>query len=241
MKASSTTLFRSLASRIHPQVILTKKESTQFLNSLTASFRHHLDAEHPHDHASASRARTATPLTLTEKHVVSVLTNPLLTRGPSQVSVGSSEGRHPIDIFEALVAEGSASPATVTQCLLSFRRSIRNETSQARYKAIQRYQPGTKVLKWLWANGLTHSTVFEHDHNLFKAVVYFLVREGRTEAVRDWISTASTQPLSRSDSQSPKSVLLNWLITCEAKSGRKGLNRALGTFVDIVQSQPDGA
>ena len=39
--------FGSLASKIHPQLPLTPRESQQLLNLLTTSFRSHLDREHP--------------------------------------------------------------------------------------------------------------------------------------------------------------------------------------------------
>lgn len=245
MKPSSTNLFKSFASKIHPQVVLSKKESKHFLNALTTSFRHQLDAEHPHDYAVAAGETKSGPLSLAQKHVASVLTNPLFAYGassglPNSGSIAPGTARHPIDIFEACVANGTATLETASQCLSAFRRLLRKGKAADSQSSIRHHQPGTKVLQWLWANDLAHSAMFEGDNKLYKAVVFFLAREGRMKAIRNWIDTASGEATS-SLSSSPKSMLLDWLVTCQIKSGKSGINTALATFNDIVRQCESGS
>ncbi|GAM90582.1 hypothetical protein ANO11243_086270 [Dothideomycetidae sp. 11243] len=242
MKPSSSTLFKSFASRIHPQVVLSKQESKQFLNALTTSFRQRLDAEYPpHSHTSVVESKATGPLTLTEKHVASVLTNPLFAHTKSDHSAGmptagSPAARHPMEIFETCVANGTASLMTAMQCLLAFRKSLRSKPPHERQKAEAHYQAGTKVLQWLWASNLARAEVFEFDEKLFKAVVYFLVREGRDAAVVNWIETASAESSTTDSAVSPKSTLLDWFVTCKSKSQRNSVQQALAAFLVVIKS-----
>ncbi|KAF2148191.1 hypothetical protein K461DRAFT_271730 [Myriangium duriaei CBS 260.36] len=234
MKPSSTHLFKNLVSKIHPQVLLSPKESKQFLNALTTSFRHHLDVEHPHEHVSTAPSKTSSPLTLTEKHVASVLTNPLFAHTGPQ-STGSSAARHPIEILEASVANGSASLTTVMQCLAAFRSLLHRSSPPGRRKAIEQYKPGTKALQWLWANDLAQSKIFDFDPRLYQSVVGFLLREGRADAVQKWIEAASVDPTLDSERHSPRSMLLSYYVAHEIQRFRKSLEPALTAFMRYVR------
>src|SRR5690348_15716553 len=96
--AASKRVLSTLASKIHPQLPLSPRESQQLLTLLTTSFRAHLDREHPLPESSQNRhtqkptgsnaRRASSPAQATSsyasatQHIDSILTNPLFAVKP---------------------------------------------------------------------------------------------------------------------------------------------------------------
>ncbi|KAG9822842.1 hypothetical protein KCU68_g16492, partial [Aureobasidium melanogenum] len=165
MKASSVQqAFKSLTSRIHPQLPLSERESKRLLNALTSSFRSHLDHHHNHDAAASvtsASASTQHPLsssTATDRHLASILTNPLLTKPVHQQLKAKS--KHPIALFEDQVAAGRANLPSARLCLEAFRTSLSSLPPAQVKDHIARYAAGSRALRWLWTSAHTRSLSF---------------------------------------------------------------------------------
>ncbi|PSK44261.1 hypothetical protein B9Z65_241 [Elsinoe australis] len=243
MKSSSVRAFSQFANKIHPQVALTRNESKRLLDSLKTSFRQHLDGEHSSERQNKSEQESYTSLSHTERHVASVLTNPLLATPllPRNASL-SPDTRHPIEIFNECVSNGTATFTIANQCLSAFHRSLGALTPDSRRKHILKYQPGTKVLQWLWANDLARYEVFTSGHRLSSSVVALLLREGREEAVWNWLETADQHFPAKTEQSNPKAILLRHLVYWKSKIRSGNLGSAYEAFLRAVgQSSTDTA
>lgn len=121
MKVSAVLALRALASKIHPSLLLTPRESQQLLSLLTSSFREQLNREHPsfrtddgsetthnpvagpygksfrrRSNCGASSPARASSLGSTDRHFQSILKNPLFAVGmkDQHESVPSSYPTH---------------------------------------------------------------------------------------------------------------------------------------------------
>jgi hypothetical protein len=114
MQATSSLSFRALANKIHPQLPLTGRESSQLLTLLTTSFQQNLDRHHPAgsqhtEHSSLSELSSSPALDSprhhhhssritqpnshhsTDAHLRHVLSSPLLARKPRALSLSKSD------------------------------------------------------------------------------------------------------------------------------------------------------
>ncbi|KAF2263717.1 hypothetical protein CC78DRAFT_265472 [Lojkania enalia] len=207
--------FHYLASKIHPQLPLSPRESQQLLTLLTNSFRAHLDREHPvappesgqkehgqrqsrkNTHHSALSARHDSSQASAVKHIDAILTNPLFATPPrrrgSDPSKADAQGalRDPLGWFLDQVAIGAADIPKAAVCLDILERSS-TETSQT-----PSARPGTRIAEWLWSSGLEDSKTFvEYPfYQLIDKLVPLLVAEGEETAVWRWISAKYAQQI----------------------------------------------
>lgn len=235
MKASSVQqAFKSLTSRIHPQLPLSDRESQRLLNALTSSFRTHLDHQH-HNHdaatsASASNQPPLSPTTATDRHLASILTNPLLTKPVHQQLKAKS--KHPIALFEDQVAAGRANLPSARLCLEAFRTSLSSLPPAQVNDQIARYAAGSRALRWLWTSAHTHSLSFALDARFCSHLAFFLIHEGKEAAVWELIDTpvATSANLTAKEASMRKGLLLSAIVKTHLSGPDKSLESALSAF-----------
>ncbi|KAF2033705.1 hypothetical protein EK21DRAFT_108833 [Setomelanomma holmii] len=132
--AASKRLLSTLASKLHPQLPLTPRESQQLLTLLTTSFRAHLDREHPlpmsarvqnpagsnGQHQASVIQAPPSAYASTTRHIDSILTNPLFAVKPARRASETAAVdvlRDPMRWFVGQIASGSADLPKVAMCL----------------------------------------------------------------------------------------------------------------------------
>lgn len=231
--------FKSIASRIHPQLPLSPKESQRLLNALTSSFRQQLDHDHspveavappasrvaaasstskPHPFAAQSAPQFAS----TDRHLASLLTSPLFAK-PAHVPVSTAatvsnlkaNSKYPIKVFEHYVSRGEATIETARLCLNAFRKSIDQLPPAVQNAKLREIAAGTRVLSWLWSSGRINAYSFAEDHSFVNLLAYCLVHEGNEIALWDLIQSDSLPGLAdtpRRDVRYRKGMLLFSLV-----------------------------
>lgn len=240
MKASSVQqAFKSLTSRIHPQLPLSERESQRLLNALTSSFRTHLEYQHNDAPASASSTSASTqhPLssaTATDLHLASILTNPLLSK-PVQQQL-KAKSKHPIALFEDQVAAGRANLSSARLCLEAFRTSLSSLPPAQVNDQIARYAAGTRALRWLWTSARTHDLSFARDARFCNQLAYFLVREGKDAALWELIDTpvVTSANLTTKEASLRKGLLLVSIVKTHLSAPHPSLEYALSAFFRAV-------
>ncbi|KAH0371916.1 hypothetical protein KCU65_g1455, partial [Aureobasidium melanogenum] len=238
MKASSVQqAFKSLTSRIHPQLPLSERESQRLLNALTSSFRSHLDHHH-HNHDAAASATSASPSTqhqisstsATDRHLASILTNPLLTKPVHQQLKAKS--KHPVALFEDQVAAGRANLPSARLCLEAFRTSLSSLPPAQVKHHIARYAAGSRALRWLWTSAHTRSLSFALDARFCTHLAFFLIYEGKESALWELIDTpvATSANLTAKEASMRKGLLLSSIVKTHLSAPDKSLDSALSAF-----------
>lgn len=208
--------FKDWASKLHPQLPLTQRESNRLLTALTTSFRSHLDKAHPRvaeeppklkdsvngqvprpsNHAMHSSAAFA------DKHLSSVLTD---LAGPprrkptanvskedqdfanAQVELQKSPAKDPVQLLEDYEKHGNASVAIARLCLEKCEKTLEGLAEDKRTDQIQKTQAGRRVLLWLWETGRYKQPEFVDDKVFIDKLVPFLLREGWESYLWEWI------------------------------------------------------
>lgn len=206
MRPSTIALsLKSWTNKLHPQLPLTNQESSRLLNALTSAFRQKLDEAHPSrdpndapKKASSSKTALKTASAFhssavhADKHLASVLTNPLLggrvlDYGTAKVELTKNPHRDPIEVLEEYYQKGAASVAIAELCLHHFRQSIERLPQSKQQAAISQTQPGRRVFKWLLESNLFDSTSYVDNLAFIGHLVHFLVKEGREDAIWSWV------------------------------------------------------
>merc|ERR1712093_580939 len=204
-RPSQSLLFRPMPVlnklKIHHPLPLNPRESKQLLNLLTASFRQQLDTEHPHfridgttngsrEHQSPRRSRRASfqeEKTPTDRHMHSLLTNPLFNVSPENKNSNVVFSRDPMDIFSQAVAKGMMTTSYAKACLSAKKiQIIRSSVLNVR-DGMRDSGAGLKVLKWLVSSGTTNNTEFLKDVAFVKIMMEYTVAEGLQEAAWKWV------------------------------------------------------
>ena len=183
--------WRSLVSKIHPQLPLNPRESQKLLSLLKSSFRQQLDREHP---VVLSESRHAT-----DDHLQSILKNPLFEAEPrkrrlsSDLSNGSQLGRtqelleRPLDYFKAQVIAGTATLDTAEACLSVQFDKLSVPFGPSSKVSVRSSDTGSIILSWLWSSGLAESKAFLQNERFMGLLMPFLVVEGRGDLVWRWL------------------------------------------------------
>ncbi|ORX99228.1 hypothetical protein BCR34DRAFT_592978 [Clohesyomyces aquaticus] len=173
------------------------RESQQLLVLLTASFKAHLDREHPvtvpddaQHHASpkpnfrvrrgASPARVHSSRSTADQHVESILANPLFAVKPRRRTSDPARLdaqhvlRNPLAWFLDQVAAGTADIPKAAMALQMLQRNAATATATATAtpesagSGLPRDQPASRIAQWLWSSGLENSKAFlEYPSALF--------------------------------------------------------------------------
>lgn len=168
---------KSLAAKFHPQLPLSQRESQRLLTALTTSFRKQLDEAHPrHDQkvssdspgkvgdgtGSIARSLHSSSAALADKHLASVLTNPLLAQAqnPKQLlsnhdrvlaEIQADRTRDPIAILEKYHSKGAATIQIANSCLReALNRLGQIPEEKQRQAGLAEAKLGKRVLYWLW-------------------------------------------------------------------------------------------
>ncbi len=255
-QATQHRTFRELASlrhfKIHPPLPLSPRESKQLLNLLTTSFRQQLDREHgafrtePKELVGSSSNPACTkrrrysqsrpePRVPTDRHLHTVLTNPLFSYGPEKPSSEAKSLRDPMDIFDEACAKGFMKLEYAAACLKAKKQLIVKSSVLSVQDAIKSSQAGSKVLRWLLSSGVGNNALFLEDEAFSKILVEFLVAEELQVAIWGWIeefflaaSTSQTQHTAESASKTAARILYT-LVKAEA-SGFVSLDTAYASL-----------
>jgi len=232
MKASEVSLLRSLANKIHPQIALSRKESETLLNGLKASFRTQLANTHP----VITNRTDLKPnnLTYTEKHVASILTYPLLATCPAYERPNSI--RHPITILEDSIHNGAATVEIVKNCLLSFRRSLRQADKNTRHENLLLHRAGEKTLRWLWANKMLDNGSIKADDSFWEVTVFFLLRENKEELLYQWLDFLAIEAVRNMEMMSWLSIKL---VQQQMHKRHPDVKEVIATFTRVASSHGD--
>ena len=203
---------KSLAAKLHPQLPLSPKESQRLLTALTSSFRKHLDEAHPpraspddsnaalrHGNARKSGAQQlhSSSAELADRHLASVLTNPLLSRTgevkkptlnhvTAAMELQKNPGKDPILILEEYQAKGAATLETASLCLKEFERTTKNLPEKKRQNEIEKVQAGKRTLLWLWESETYNTDAFADDFKFMGLLMSILNQERSEEYFWKW-------------------------------------------------------
>ncbi|GAB7356429.1 hypothetical protein MBLNU459_g7202t1 [Dothideomycetes sp. NU459] len=258
MKNSAVQAFRSIASRIHPQLPLSEKESQRLLTALTSSFRHQLDQEHPdptarrrsidsprpppvtHSHLGSPVLQSSS--TSTDSHLASILTNPLFGRPTTTSDTAlfqlKDKSKHPVRLFEEYASKGIATIDVAKLCLHAFRKSLSNVSASDAREQTERMAAGARVLRWLWSSGTVHTQAFTEDRQFLDTLAYFLVAEGRESALWELMTTpihASESALPVKEARKLNGYLLCSIVKTHLSDLRSSITAALNSFFHAAE------
>ncbi|KAF2006945.1 hypothetical protein P154DRAFT_420820 [Amniculicola lignicola CBS 123094] len=253
--------FSYLASKIHPQLPLSPRESEQLLALLTTSFRAQLDHEHPTTpnrqrkrtakgvRRTVSPARTPSSTSIAGQHLDAILTNPLFAvrpqrRGSDTARVNAGEVlRDPLSWFLDQVAAGAADIPKATACLSMLKTNSINQAGTTRGTLQDGRNPGAEIAKWLQSSGVEKTKDFRTVRNtepLLVDLVPLLLEEGQDTHCWRWFSeTATTQPsMDAHHTATFRSHLLKNMVWASATQA--SINPALRTFLRAEKISPTG-
>jgi hypothetical protein len=273
--STQNLMFRPITSlahfKIHPPLPLNPRESKQLLNLLTTSFRQQLDREHgafrsevdgseralsgsafPNPTTGKRRrhlqARPESRLP-TDRHLHSILTNPLFSHGPEKSGIRTQNPRDPMDIFDEACAKGFMKVEYALACLRAKKNTIVQSSVLSVREAMKESGAGSKVLRWLISSGVADDVTFLRDEVFSEILVDFLVAEELQLAVWTWMdklmAKLATANMRQAADPADKSAanLLDVLVKAEA-SGYISLDLAFTSFMkakellDKIQHPP---
>ena len=211
---ASKRVLSTLASKLHPQLPLSPRESQQLLTLLTTSFRAHLDREHPvpqNRHAqkptgnngqrSPSTTRAPSSYASATRHIDSILTNPLFAVKPRRRASDPAAVdvlRDPVGWFIDQIATGAATLPKAATCLDLL--EIAPETSSRLYNGKSR---AFVLAEWLRSSGLDKSREFVElqssnkkqgfSNKALERLVTLLFAEGEAAAPWRWFIRSQEQ------------------------------------------------
>lgn len=196
--AASKRVLSTLASKLHPQLPLSPRESQQLLTLLTTSFRAHLDREHPVTDNKPPQQSTGSSAPSSyasaSQHIDSILTNPLFAvkprRRPSEFAAADVL-RDPLGWFLDEIAAGSATLSKAVICIQSLHLAA---VTPARHRDGK--TPASIIAEWLRTSGTDTSKEFiqislkgqEHKYldTGFPKIVAMLFAQGEGAALWRW-------------------------------------------------------
>lgn len=193
----------SILPQIHQPLPLNRRESQQLLNSITSSFRKNLDKEHPwQQHESAevtSKVMLAKPTRLaqdvpqkhrpTDRHLESILANPLFARPNATAPLTSSAIQHHHHVFDSAVSKGMMTSRRAAGYLATVNKQYQlNDPA-----AMAASGAGSRVVQWLRSSGVEDSLEFLNDQMLTPLLVRFMFVEGLDDVAWTWLSRLGAQ------------------------------------------------
>jgi hypothetical protein len=259
--AASKRVLSTLASKIHPQLPLSPRESQQLLNLLTSSFRAHLDREHPltspESHSRPTRQlsisngqRSPSPHRATSsyasatRHIDSILNNPLFAVKPRRRGSESAAVdvlRDPIGWFINEIAAGSANLPQAAMCLEVLEKTTNESPSWLK----DGRTPGSILAEWLRTSGLDTSKQFletcitksGYGSRFLDRLVTLLLAEGETTSPWRWFIRSNEQRVKETGLDVAKVAtfrqqLLAKMVSVEANAS---LNNGLTSFMQAFR------
>ena len=191
-------------SAINPPLPRTPQESRKLLNALTSSFRRQLDREYPlfhHGHQSTDEmpANPNSSVHVTDRHLSSILDNPLFRVVPSKNAAPSSSSHKspgeplnsimsdPMAALDNMLASGSANIPTVVTCLQSQLRLASKVDAADPSRVMKESKAASRVLTWFWASDPRSRKMILDSHPLQALLMKFVAAQGLQNLVMEWI------------------------------------------------------
>lgn len=190
--------------KIHHPLPLNARESRALLNLLTSSFRNNLDAEHSNfesvqsgaqgeAHTKRQRSTSVGEGNHADRHLQSVLTNPLFSSAPRRTTRAVGDGvvnKDPMKTFDRAVAMGMMNIRYASACLHATKRRIITSSVLNVRDGMRETGAGMKVLSWLKSSGTENDLQFLQNQQFAEVLMDFVVAEGLQEAAWKWIKMA---------------------------------------------------
>jgi hypothetical protein len=210
--AASKRMLSSLASKLHPQLPLSPRESQQLLTLLTTSFRAHLDREHPlpenrraqkptgsNSQRSPSPSRVPSSHASATRHIDSILTNPLFAVKPTRRASEPAAVdvlRDPVGWFVDQVAAGAATLPRAAMCL-----ELLHVTPESPSRLHNGKTTAAVFAEWLRSSGLESARDFVNmissknatQSKSMDKLVALMFAEGEASAPWRWYIRSSEQ------------------------------------------------
>jgi hypothetical protein len=255
--ASSKRMLGTLASKLHPQLPLSPRESQQLLTLLTTSFRTHLDREHPPparagDSKAATRAsngrspspmRTSSSYASATRHIDSILTNPLFAVKPARRASETAAVdvmRDPAGWFVDQIATGAATLPKAGMCIDLLDTATETSTRLHNGKTI-----AFRLAEWLQSSGLDKSrefvTFFESKSGFsgkpMTKLLALLFAEGQTAAPWRWFIRPNEQRIkdTKLDARAVLVFRRQLLSKMVSTQGDKSLDQGLAVFMQAFR------
>lgn len=246
----------TLASKLHPQLPLSPRESQQLLTLLTTSFRAHLDREHPlqepkraqkksgtSSKRSPSPTRAPSSHASASQHIDSILTNPLFAVKPARRASETAAIdvlRDPVAWFINQIATGAATLPKAAMCL-----DLLESAPDTSSRLHNGRTTASIFAEWLKASGLDTSREFVELHsskagsasNSMNKLVALLFAQGETAAPWRWFIRSHEQRLQDTKLDAKvitkfrEQLLWNMVRTQAVKS----LDEAIATFMQAFR------
>ncbi|KAJ9361402.1 hypothetical protein C8Q69DRAFT_241781 [Paecilomyces variotii] len=258
MKGTSILNFKPWR-KIHPPLPRTPRESQQLLNALTSSFRRQLDQAYPPlDQAQQNNnekdARDSeTSAHAADKHLQSILDNPLFKVVPSQTifsSVSKSDtqsrralqkrlAKEPMVVFDELVASGHVEVTSLVDCLKA--QLYLTGSGDGAREAMKSSGAGKRLVSWFWASDPSSRKLLFKSRNATSTALKFMVAEDLQDTVMVWLRMLGKNDLGGVDGQIPQAVVprvfksfLSDFIAAEVRYGR-GVVSALDYYLQAFR------
>lgn len=183
---------------------LSSKESQRLLTALTSSFRRHLDEVHPPANApNDKKTTTATPgspristhaihssASYAEKHLASVLTNPLLANplggkildySSAKLYLSQNPQKDPIELLEKYHKDGAANVQIAELCLETFVSRLEGLSEEQRAARFHEVEPGRRTLLWLLQSEHFEAPDFVDNVKFVGLLTHSLMIEGQED------------------------------------------------------------
>jgi hypothetical protein len=261
--ATGKRVLSTLASKIHPQLPLSPRESQQLLSLLTQSFRAHLDREHPFPVSEGSQRApsrqllissgqrgssphqvTASSYASATQHLDSILNNPLFAVKPRRrgsESAAIDVLRDPVGWFINEVASGSASLQKAAICLEVLEKTT-NESPAWRKNGAT---PANVLSEWLRTSGLDTSRQFVdmcisksgNGSRFLDRLVALQLAEGEASAPWRWFIRSNDQRVKETglDVSRVTKFRQQLLEKMVSIEANAGLNSGLATFMQAFR------
>lgn len=231
--------FKALASKIHPPLPRTKRESQQLLEILSSSFRRQLDQHHPPPDArlpAASQSdapRKPGPGTTTD--LSSILEHPLFDANLKDTGKNYTSGRpHPLAVLADAMAAGQADVQTLYSCLKAHRTMMRSLSDLETRQVMEASRVGSTIVSWYAAADLESKGLFFSNRHVMALVMPYMSSQGLQGTVMTWLELLSRR--NSADNMSDWSYsLFNALYEFTAAEIRYGggINSALEVFIRV--------
>lgn len=234
--SASRRALSSLASKIHPPMPLTSRESQQLLTLLTTSFRTHLDHQPigaPSPHSAAS------------EHIGSILSNPLFAHRPKR-RASDSVAVHvlddPLGWFVDEIASGTADISKAGVCLAALQTPTSLRTSSLpRRDASTKAKPASIIAEWLQSSGqettkefvsfpLSGTKAYVSKTHVVDHLVPMLIAEGNYAPLWRWWTYSPAQRIKDTGFENKKIASFRDNLLVQILKGAPARDQALGLF-----------
>ncbi|KAF9871434.1 hypothetical protein CkaCkLH20_11081 [Colletotrichum karsti] len=232
---------------IHQPLPLSSKESQKLLNVLKTSFRQNLDKEHGWTTEDADTPTSKTPSSKhsaresshrrpTDRHLRSILSNPLFKSAVKSNDLAFAAPRDPMDVFEEAAAKGMMTIKAATGCLRAKRQQILQSSALSVHDAIKDSMAGLQVVRWLRSSGEERTLEFLTDRHFVHELARFMVPEGLEEVAWEWAGRMMTGEGPADQNSVVVGSLMSSLVAAKSSIEERNLDTAFSTMIRADQT-----